>query len=112
MNPNIYRFKVGRFDCTIVAPGHTPGHMALSITSEGEQLLHLVDTVIHPIHLEHPDWVAAVDLLPAQTVATRHRLLTRAVDEKALVLVFHFPAPGLGRILAQADAWTWQAAGA
>lgn len=95
----------------IAAPGHTPGHMALSITSDGEQLLHLVDTVIHLVHLEHPGWVAAVDLLPEQTVTTRRRLLQRAVDERALVLLFHFPAPGLGRILAQGDVWTWQAAG-
>lgn len=92
----------------IAAPGHTPGHMALSINSEGEQLLYLVDTVLHPIHMEHPDWTAAVDLLPEQTVATRRRLLARAVEERAQVFVFHFPAPGLGRVAAQGDAWRWQ----
>ncbi len=40
---------------TIAAPGHTPGHMALTISSEGEQLLCMSDTVLHPIHLEQPD---------------------------------------------------------
>jgi glyoxylase-like metal-dependent hydrolase (beta-lactamase superfamily II) len=92
----------------IAAPGHTLGHMALSITSQGEQLLHLVDTVIHPLHMAHPEWTAAVDLLPEQTVATRHRLLARAAAERAQVFVFHFPAPGLGRVVADGDAWRWQ----
>jgi glyoxylase-like metal-dependent hydrolase (beta-lactamase superfamily II) len=92
----------------IAAPGHTPGHMALSITSQGEQLLYLVDAVLHPIHLEHPDWTTAVDLLPEQTVATRRRLLAHAAAEQALVFAFHFPAPGLGRVVADGDAWLWQ----
>jgi len=92
----------------IAAPGHTPSHMALSIQSDGEQLLYLVDTVLHPIHVAHPDWVAAVDLLPEQTVATRRRLLQRAADERALTLAFHFPAPGLGHVVAQGDGWAWQ----
>jgi len=48
----------------IATPGHTPGHMILSITSEGEQLLCASDMVLHPIHLEHPEWFAAVDTLP------------------------------------------------
>ena len=46
---------------TIAAPGHTPGHMALTISSEGEQLLCVSDTVLHPIHLEQPSWYAAID---------------------------------------------------
>lgn len=92
----------------IAAPGHTPGHIALSIRSAGEQLLYLVDTVLHPIHMEHPEWTAAVDLLPKQTVATRRRLLAQAVEEQAQVFVFHFPAPGLGRVVANRDAWVWQ----
>jgi glyoxylase-like metal-dependent hydrolase (beta-lactamase superfamily II) len=94
--------------CTLAAPGHTPGHTALSITSAGEQLLYLVDTVLHPIHIEHPQWVAAFDFDPDQTIATRRRLLQRAADEKALVLAYHFPAPGLGTVVAQGDGWAWQ----
>ncbi|MCB0039628.1 MAG: MBL fold metallo-hydrolase [Caldilinea sp.] len=93
----------------IAAPGHTPGHMALSISSAGEQLLHLVDTVLHPLHMEHPEWVSAVDLLPEQTVAARHKLLARAAEEQALVMVYHFPAPGLGTVRAVNDGWTWNA---
>jgi glyoxylase-like metal-dependent hydrolase (beta-lactamase superfamily II) len=92
----------------ISAPGHTPGHMALLISSEGEQLLNIVDTVLHPIHLEQPEWCAAVDFAPDQVVATRRRLLNRAAAEKSLVLAFHFPFPGLGHIVQKGGEWEWQ----
>jgi len=92
----------------ISAPGHTPGHMALLISSEGEQLLNIVDTVLHPIHLEHPEWCAVVDFAPDQVVTTRRRILLRAAVEKSLVLAFHFPFPGLGHIIQKGENWEWK----
>lgn len=93
------------------APGHTPGHMALTISSEDEQLLCIADTVLHPIHVEHPEWHAVFDLVPEQVMATRRKLLNVAAKEKALVLAFHFPFPGLGRIVQKGEAWRWQPIG-
>jgi glyoxylase-like metal-dependent hydrolase (beta-lactamase superfamily II) len=92
----------------ITAPGHTPGHMALAISSEGEQLLCISDAVLYPIHLEQPEWCAVVDLDPEQVVATRRRILNRAANDKDLVLAFHFPLPGLGHIVQRGDGWEWQ----
>jgi len=92
----------------VAAHGHTPGHMVLAISSEGDQLLHISDLVIHPIHLEQPEWYAAVDVNPEQAIATRHQLLNRAAAEKALVLAFHFPFPGLGRVVQKGETWHWQ----
>ena len=92
----------------VAAPGHTPGHMALVISSVGEQLFCISDLVLHPIHLERPEWCAVVDLAPDQVVTTRRRILNRAAAEKALALAFHFPFPGLGHILQKEDGWEWQ----
>jgi len=92
----------------VAAPGHTPGHMAVAVSSLGQQLLCLSDTVLHPIHMEQPQWHAAVDFAPAQVVTTRRRLLDRATAEKALVLAFHFPFPGLGHVAPRGEAWRWQ----
>jgi len=92
----------------IAAPGHTPGHMALAISSEGEELLCVSDAVLHPIHLEQPEWCAVVDLAPEQVVTSRRTLLNRAATENALVLAFHFPFPGLGHVVQKGEAWQWQ----
>jgi glyoxylase-like metal-dependent hydrolase (beta-lactamase superfamily II) len=92
----------------IAAPGHTPGHMALAISSEGEQLLCISDTALHPIHLEQPEWCATVDFVPEQVIVTRRRLLNRAAAEKTLVLAFHFPFPGLGHVVQKGKGWQWQ----
>ena len=92
----------------VSAPGHTPGHMALAVSSRREQLLCISDTVLDPIHLERPEWCAVVDLDPRQVEATRHKILTRAVTENALVLAFHFPFPGLGHVVPRAQRWHWQ----
>ena len=35
----------------IAASGHTPNHMALAIFSKAEQLLHISDVALHPIHV-------------------------------------------------------------
>jgi glyoxylase-like metal-dependent hydrolase (beta-lactamase superfamily II) len=92
----------------IAAPGHTPGHMALAISSGGELLLCISDTVLHPIHIEQPEWCALVDLIPDEVVATRRRILSQAGAEKALVMAFHFPFPGLGYISQTGEQWKWQ----
>jgi glyoxylase-like metal-dependent hydrolase (beta-lactamase superfamily II) len=92
----------------VEAQGHTPGHMALAISSGDDQLLVVSDVVLHPIHVEQPDWCASVDFFPEQVEATRRRLLSRAAAEKALVLAFHFPFPGMGHVVQRGEKWQWQ----
>jgi glyoxylase-like metal-dependent hydrolase (beta-lactamase superfamily II) len=92
----------------IPAPGHTPGHIALLISSGDQQLLHMADTVLHPILMEQPTWYPAFDLMQEQAAATKRRILDRAATDQVLALAFHFPFPGLGRVLAKGDAWQWQ----
>ena len=92
----------------IAAPGHTPGHMAVAIASDNEQLLYISDVVLHQIHLEQPDWYTAVDFAPEQVVTSRHRLLNWAATKKVLVHAFHFPFPGLGYVIMKGEAWQWQ----
>jgi glyoxylase-like metal-dependent hydrolase (beta-lactamase superfamily II) len=95
----------------IAAPGHTPGQIALAISSKGEQLLCVSDVVLHPIHLEWQEWCAAIDFDPGQVEGTRRRIMNRATVDNALVLAFHFPFPGLGHILQKEKAWQWMPMG-
>jgi glyoxylase-like metal-dependent hydrolase (beta-lactamase superfamily II) len=88
--------------------GHTTGHLAISITSEGEELLCLADTAQAPIHLEHPEWFSRLDLRPEQSVTSRVRLLDRAAASGALIHAYHFPFPGLGWARPSGRAWRWE----
>lgn len=89
-------------------PGHTPGHIAVVISSGGEQLLCGADLMILPITLEQPDWYAAVDFDPEQIIVSRRQFLSKAAGEKTLVFAFHFPFPGLGYVIQKGNAWQWQ----
>jgi glyoxylase-like metal-dependent hydrolase (beta-lactamase superfamily II) len=93
------------------AYGHTPGHLNVSLRSGDTQLLHIADTALHPLHLEHPDWSPALDLDPAEAAATRQRILDHAAERQTLVFAHHFaPFPALGRVAKRGDGWEWQPA--
>jgi glyoxylase-like metal-dependent hydrolase (beta-lactamase superfamily II) len=93
----------------VPAPGHTPGHLALAIASGGEQLLHVSDAVLHPLHLEHPGWVPVFDVLPEQAAASKRRIFDRAAEQQALVFAHHFPPfPNLGHVRKHGAGWQWQ----
>lgn len=90
------------------SPGHTPGHLALLLSSDGKHLLNLGDAAVHPLHLEHPEWQNGFDLLPDRALQTRRSLLERAAAEEMHVMAFHFPFPSVGRITARpAGGWEW-----
>ena len=93
----------------IAAPGHTPGHIVVSVSSGDEQMLYIGDTVLYPLHLEHPDWTPIYDILPEKAAASKRRIFDRAVAEKAWVIGQHFPPfPGLGHVIKKGEGWQWQ----
>lgn len=83
----------------IDAFGHTPGHLALLISSGSEQLLHLVDVVHHhALSFAHPEWVMKFDVQPEVAIATRQRVLEQAAADRVRVFGAHLPFPALGRV--------------
>jgi glyoxylase-like metal-dependent hydrolase (beta-lactamase superfamily II) len=85
----------------IEASGHTPGHLAFSISSGGEQLLHFVDAAHHhAITFARPEWVIAYDVHPKQAEATRRKLFDRAAADRLRVCGAHMPFPSLGHVKA------------
>ncbi|MBC8100890.1 MAG: MBL fold metallo-hydrolase [Armatimonadetes bacterium] len=91
------------------APGHTVGHIALMIESDGAQLLHLADAAHHYIQTLRPDWSPQFDADTTQSVPTRRRLFALAAQQQAQVLAYHFTFPGLGTITQAGDALRWHA---
>ncbi len=92
---------------TLPAPGHRLGHTAVEFVSRGETLLHLADTVLHPIVVEHPTWRTGYDSSQERIRETRRRLFDRAARSGALVFLSHAPFPGLGRIASEGSGWRW-----
>lgn len=92
----------------ISAPGHTPGHIALSISSGGGHLLCVADTVLSPIHLEKADWRTVFDFEPEQAAITKRKIFDHAADDKSMVFAFHFPFPSLGHVIKKGNGWQWQ----
>ncbi len=80
------------------APGHTPGHVALLVTSDKESLFNTADSVHHPMIFGHPEWMLAFDVDPKQAIATRRKILDRAASDRLRVLAYHLPYPGLGHV--------------
>jgi glyoxylase-like metal-dependent hydrolase (beta-lactamase superfamily II) len=94
---------------SIAAPGHTPGYVAIVVSSDDEHLLFIGDLIRDPKDIENPDWYSVFDFDPAQVVKTQHQLLTQAVSERMLVMAYHIPFPGLGYVTEQKSAWRWMA---
>ncbi|MFG3551468.1 MBL fold metallo-hydrolase [Streptomyces sp. NPDC047725] len=86
-------------------PGHTPGHVAVELTSRGETALITGDCVHHPVQLAHPAIGACVDIDPQQSEATRRTLLASLAGTDTLLLGTHFAPPTAGRVVAHGDAY-------
>ncbi|PKP75029.1 MAG: MBL fold metallo-hydrolase [Alphaproteobacteria bacterium HGW-Alphaproteobacteria-6] len=83
----------------MAAFGHTPGHMAVMLESDGKGLVLAADTANHYIwSLAHPDWEVRFDADKAAAAATRHRLLGMIAADRLPFVGYHMPFPGLGFI--------------
>jgi glyoxylase-like metal-dependent hydrolase (beta-lactamase superfamily II) len=90
--------EIGPGVCAIAAPGHTPGHIALTVESGGQRLLHIVDAAHSLAQVVHTGWSPNFDYDKVVSATTRRKLFERAARDDALVLTYHFPFPGLGHV--------------
>lgn len=91
------------------APGHTPGHMIVELSSGSESLLYIGDTVILPIHLQEPSWHPIYDIDVAAAEASKRFVFDRAADRGSWVVGQHFPPfPSLGHVARNGAGWVWR----
>jgi glyoxylase-like metal-dependent hydrolase (beta-lactamase superfamily II) len=81
----------------IPTPGHSPGHMSLHITSDGEEGLLTGDVAHHPCQMAHLGWSSTADSDPKQSADTRRQLFSRFADRPVLVIGGHFDAGHIKR---------------
>lgn len=93
----------------IHAPGHTPGHRAVVVASEGRELMLVGDALHHPFQVEHAAWSSPNDADPTLAIRTRRRLLASAREAGATVGVSHFGEP-FGTVEGD-EVWRWVTSG-
>jgi glyoxylase-like metal-dependent hydrolase (beta-lactamase superfamily II) len=92
---------------TVDAAGHTPGHTAFLLDSQGERLLCTGDCFYDPLQVIHPWWGTPWDHDGERAVIARRRLLDRAAGEQLLVHSYHMPFPGIGTVRRHGDGYKW-----
>ncbi len=92
---------------TLAAPGHTAGHTALVVSSQGERGYVLGDAFISAIDIAEPDWATTWDDDHEATVRTRRALAGQIDGTDALLAISH-PVPSLGRFAMVDGRRTWQ----
>ncbi len=93
---------------TLATPGHTPGHMSLLISSQGEKGLVLGDVLHNTAQIENVDWVSRADIDPVQTRITRREMMDRLEREGIPVAAVHLAKPGFGKIVRENGLRFWQ----
>lgn len=89
----------------VPTPGHTVGHVSYLFDAGDTSVLTLGDVAHHPLCLRHPDWKFFGDADPALGCDTRRRVFDMAASERCLVAAYHFPFPGLVRVVHHATSF-------
>jgi glyoxylase-like metal-dependent hydrolase (beta-lactamase superfamily II) len=91
----------------VVTPGHTPGHLCVSVTSGGERLLLLGDAITCPVQLAEPGWRSLSDVDPGRAARTRLRLWGSLAEDRTSGVGAHFPRLAAGYVEGTDSAARW-----
>ncbi|WP_255210995.1 hypothetical protein [Methylogaea oryzae] len=94
---------------SVKADGHTPGHTAYAVESDGQKLLIWGDLVhAHAVQFAKPGVSVEFDIDQKQAIATRLRIMKAMAASKSLVAGMHLPFPGIGHVRADGkDRYSW-----
>jgi glyoxylase-like metal-dependent hydrolase (beta-lactamase superfamily II) len=85
--------------------GHTPGHVSVRISSEGEEALITGDFMHHPCQIARPDWSSTADSDPEAARRTREPMLLELCDRPVLVIGTHFAGATAGHIVRDGETY-------
>lgn len=95
----------------MAAFGHTPGHMAYILESDGKSLLLGADFANHYVwSLGYPDWEVRFDMDKSAAAATRRNILGMLAADKVPFVGYHMPFPAMGYVEANGDGFRYVAA--
>jgi glyoxylase-like metal-dependent hydrolase (beta-lactamase superfamily II) len=101
-------------DCEVVpsiamihAPGESPGHCVVRVSSDGEDFYALGDLVHYGLEIDHPDWTRRAHDWDALQ-ASRQRIFRDVACRNGIAVFSHALFPGWGHILASDRGYTWR----
>ena len=80
-----------RFEPT---PGHTPGHVAVRLTTPAGEAVFSGDLMHRTVQVAEPQWSSRFCHDPAHARKTRQAFIEAHADTATLILPAHFPKPG------------------
>ncbi|SNT11309.1 MULTISPECIES: MBL fold metallo-hydrolase [unclassified Azospirillum] len=84
-----------------IHPGHTPGAAFYTLTSKGEQIVFIGDTIhVAAVQFPDPDVTIAYDQDEKRAAEVRKRAFTKFAAHGDLIAAPHLPFPGIGHIRA------------
>jgi glyoxylase-like metal-dependent hydrolase (beta-lactamase superfamily II) len=86
-------------------PGHTPGHVAIAISSQGQKAVITGDMMHHPVQIARPDLRVHADSDKDLAAQTRQAFVQAQASSGALVIGSHFSDPSSGRVLSDGRSW-------
>lgn len=93
---------------TMAAFGHSPGHTAIQLHSDGQRFTFIGDAAHLPLlFVRNPDWQVQFDMNPEQARTTRHALLAQLAQDGGWVGGYHFPLPAIGHIQKTSTGYDW-----
>jgi len=94
------------------ANGHTPGHMAFHVESEGKRLMITADTANHYVmSLQRPDWEVAFDMDKKNAAEARMEIFGMLAADKIPFTGYHMPFPNVGYVEPMGSGFRYVAAG-
>jgi glyoxylase-like metal-dependent hydrolase (beta-lactamase superfamily II) len=92
----------------LAAFGHSPGHVAFHIESEGRRFLIFADTTNHYVmSLQRPEWHVRFDQDKEMAIESRKRILDMLASERIPAAGYHMPFPAVGFVERTDDAFRW-----
>jgi glyoxylase-like metal-dependent hydrolase (beta-lactamase superfamily II) len=83
----------------VVTRGHTRGHQSV-ILDDGENppVLFVSDLASYALHLARASWMTAYDVEPLETIRSKHRIQTWALEQDAMLVFQHDTHTRLGKM--------------
>ncbi|MEQ8397907.1 MBL fold metallo-hydrolase [Thalassobaculum sp.] len=81
------------------AGGHTPGHLAFHVESDGKRLMITADTANHYVmSLQKPDWEVSFDMNKKKAAESRKEIFGMIAADKIPFTGYHMPFPNVGYV--------------